>query len=40
MALDLAPGLWPILVDSTQLETALLNGAINARDAMAGGRRG
>ncbi len=37
--LDLAPGLWPIFVDSTQLETALLNGAINARDAMAAGGR-
>jgi len=39
VGLDLAPGLWPIFVDSTQLETALLNGAINARDAMAAGGR-
>jgi PAS domain S-box-containing protein len=39
IALDLAPDLWSILVDSTQLETALLNGAINARDAMAAGGR-
>jgi PAS domain S-box-containing protein len=39
VALDLAPDLWPIFVDSTQLETALLNGAINARDAMAAGGR-
>jgi CheY-like chemotaxis protein len=37
--LDPAPQLWPVEVDATQLETALLNGAINARDAMpAGGR--
>ncbi|MEA3012708.1 MAG: hypothetical protein QOD42_1253 [Sphingomonadales bacterium] len=39
VALDVAPDLWPIFVDSTQLETALLNGAINARDAMAAGGR-
>ena len=30
-------GLWPALVDHTQLELALLNLAINARDAMAVG---
>lgn len=29
-------GLWPVLVDPHQLEDALLNLAINARDAMAG----
>ena len=32
--LDLAPGLWLAEVDSAQLETALLNAAFNARDAM------
>jgi signal transduction histidine kinase len=34
---DLAAGLWPILIDIGQIETALLNVAINARDAMPGG---
>jgi PAS domain S-box-containing protein len=39
IGLELAPHLWPVEVDATQLETALLNAAINARDAMpAGGR--
>jgi PAS domain S-box-containing protein len=37
--LDLASDLWAVEVDSTQLETALLNAAINARDAMPGGGR-
>lgn len=37
--LDLAPGLWLTEVDSTQLETALLNAAFNSRDAMPGGGR-
>ena len=32
--LELADSLWPTEVDPTQLETALLNAAINARDAM------
>jgi CheY-like chemotaxis protein len=36
---ELAPGLWPITVDPAQLELALLNLAINARDAMPGGGR-
>ncbi|MGQ0589384.1 MAG: PAS domain S-box protein [Sphingosinicella sp.] len=39
VTLDLAKGLWPVEVDSAQLETALLNAAINARDAMPGGGR-
>ncbi|MCJ2033383.1 PAS domain-containing sensor histidine kinase [Methylobacterium sp. J-068] len=34
-----ASGLWPILVDPSQLENALLNLCINARDAMPGGGR-
>src|SRR4051812_27415661 len=37
--LDLAPSLWPVEVDTTQLETALLNAAFNARDAMPDGGR-
>jgi signal transduction histidine kinase len=31
---DLAAELWPVLIDIGQIETALLNIAINARDAM------
>jgi signal transduction histidine kinase/ActR/RegA family two-component response regulator len=31
---SLAPELWPALIDISQIETALLNIAINARDAM------
>ncbi|MDB5720509.1 MAG: hypothetical protein JWP15_1127, partial [Alphaproteobacteria bacterium] len=37
--LDLEPGLWPVEVDPTQLETALLNAAFNSRDAMPEGGR-
>jgi CheY-like chemotaxis protein len=33
----LAPPLWPALADRAQVESALLNLAINARDAMPGG---
>jgi CheY-like chemotaxis protein len=32
--LDLPPDLWPVEVDPSQLEVALLNIAVNARDAM------
>lgn len=35
----LAPDLWPVLIDISQVETALLNIAINARDAMPEGGR-
>lgn len=34
--LDLDPGLEPVLVDPDQFDTAILNLAVNARDAMAG----
>jgi signal transduction histidine kinase len=34
---DLAPGLWPAMVDPSQLEVAILNLALNARDAMPDG---
>ena len=36
---DLAPGLWPTRADASEVENAILNLAINARDAMPGGGR-
>ena len=34
LEVDFATGLWPVEVDATQLELALLNLVVNARDAM------
>ena len=34
---DLAPDTWPVMADANQVQTALLNLAINARDAMPDG---
>src|SRR5215469_6756367 len=39
ISLDLAPDLWPVVVDPAQLEASLTNLATNARDAMAEGGR-
>nr|WP_295829086.1 ATP-binding protein [uncultured Azospirillum sp.] len=36
---ELEPGLWPVEVDPTQFELAILNLAVNARDAMPDGGR-
>ena len=35
----LQKGLWPAMVDGSQIELVILNLAINARDAMPGGGR-
>ncbi len=35
LQLTLADGLWPVMIDTVQLESSLLNLTINARDAMA-----
>jgi signal transduction histidine kinase len=39
LAFDMPEGLWPVFVDPVQLELAVLNAALNARDAMPGGGR-
>jgi PAS domain S-box-containing protein len=37
LAYDYGPGLWPVTVDISEFETALVNLVINARDAMSSG---
>jgi CheY-like chemotaxis protein len=39
ISLELADNLWPVFADASQVESALINLAINARDAMPGGGR-
>ncbi len=37
LAYEFAPDVWPVMADASQVQTALLNLAINARDAMPDG---
>jgi signal transduction histidine kinase/ActR/RegA family two-component response regulator len=39
LAVEIEPGLWPVEVDPTQFELAVLNIAVNSRDAMPDGGR-
>jgi two-component system, NtrC family, sensor kinase len=39
LSVELAEGLWPVMVDPSEFELALLNIGVNARDAMADGGR-
>jgi PAS domain S-box-containing protein len=37
LRLDIQPGLWPVMIDGAQLDSAIVNLANNARDAMPAG---
>ena len=39
LSLSMAPGVWPVLIDRSGLHQAIMNTAVNARDAMPGGGR-
>jgi signal transduction histidine kinase len=39
LALEVMPDIWQILADATELESAIINAAVNARDAMPNGGR-